>query len=89
MERVCLTQGSEYYPGDKYTVEDDHTFTAVWEKKSTTPSGAGREATSTGTTARTTAAKTGDPIPIGALVCIVALSALSLVVAFAVKRRKS
>ncbi len=25
-------QGSEYYPGDKYTVEGDHTFTAVWEK---------------------------------------------------------
>ncbi len=28
-------KGSEYYPGDKYTVEDDHTFTAVWEQKPT------------------------------------------------------
>ena len=25
-------KGSEYYPGDKYKVEGDHTFTAVWEK---------------------------------------------------------
>lgn len=25
-------KGSEYKPGDKYTVEGDHTFTAVWEK---------------------------------------------------------
>ena len=27
-------KGSEYNPGDKYTVESDHTFTAVWEKSS-------------------------------------------------------
>ena len=25
-------KGSEYQPGDKYTVEGDHTFTAVWEE---------------------------------------------------------
>ena len=25
-------KGSEYYPGDKYTVEGDHTFAAVWER---------------------------------------------------------
>ena len=25
-------RGSEYQPGDSYTVEEDHTFTAVWEK---------------------------------------------------------
>ena len=25
-------QGSKYYPGDKYVVEGDHQFTAVWEK---------------------------------------------------------
>ena len=25
-------KGSEYYPGDKYTVEGDHTFTAMWKK---------------------------------------------------------
>ncbi len=25
-------KGSEYNPGDKYTVTEDHTFTAIWEK---------------------------------------------------------
>ena len=35
-------KGSEYYPGDKYTVEGDHTFTAVWEKK---PGGGGNGGT--------------------------------------------
>lgn len=25
-------QGSEYHPGDSYTVTEDHTFTAVWKK---------------------------------------------------------
>ena len=25
-------EGSVYYPGEKYTVEGDHTFTAMWEK---------------------------------------------------------
>ena len=25
-------KGSKYYPGDKYTVEGDHTFTAEWEQ---------------------------------------------------------
>lgn len=28
-------EGSQYSPGDKYTVTDDHVFTAVWEKDST------------------------------------------------------
>ena len=26
-------QGSEYYPGDQYTVRENHTLTAVWEPK--------------------------------------------------------
>ena len=26
-------QGSVYHPGDRYTVREDHTLTAVWEKK--------------------------------------------------------
>ena len=26
-------KGSEYHPGDKYTVTGDHSFTAVWEKE--------------------------------------------------------
>lgn len=33
-------KGSEYHPGDKYTVEGDHTFTAIWKavEKPTEPS---------------------------------------------------
>lgn len=30
-------KGSEYYPGDVYKVEDNHTFTAVWKKDSKNP----------------------------------------------------
>lgn len=30
-------KGSEYYPGDTYKVEDNHTFTAVWKKDSKNP----------------------------------------------------
>ena len=30
-------KGSEHHPGDKYTVEDNHTFTAQWEKKPPKP----------------------------------------------------
>lgn len=26
-------EGSRHYPGDKYTVTGDHTFTAVWEER--------------------------------------------------------
>ena len=43
-------KGSEYQPGDKYTVSEDHTFTAVWianenkaEPESDTGSNAGSE----------------------------------------------
>ena len=28
-------KGSEYQPGDKYTVTEDHTFTAQWKKAGT------------------------------------------------------
>ncbi len=38
-ERCKFTywKGSEYQPGDQYTVEGDHTFTAQWEKEEPTP----------------------------------------------------
>ena len=32
-------KGSEYHPGDEYTVTDDHTFTAQWEKDIPDPPG--------------------------------------------------
>ncbi len=30
--RFLYWQGSEYYPGQAYTVTDNHTFTAIWEE---------------------------------------------------------
>lgn len=31
--RFTYWKGSEYQPGDQYTVDGDHTFTAQWEKE--------------------------------------------------------
>lgn len=59
-------KGSEYHPGDKYTVTGDHTFTAVWEKvTSSTTTGATSTTTknttsTTGSTAGTTKATTSS-----------------------------
>ena len=50
-------QGSEYYPGDSYTVEGDHTFTAVWEQNSApapTPSDGGKTTPATPASGDTT-----------------------------------
>ena len=48
-------QGSEYYPGDKYKVEGDHTFTAVWEKSSSPADNdtSGNKSSNTGNTSTT------------------------------------
>ena len=46
-------KGSEYQPGDSYTVSGDHTFTAVWEANKTDADGSGSGDTGDGT-------KTGD-----------------------------
>lgn len=59
-------RGSEYYPGDKYTVKGDHTFTAVWKKNasgetpgtSSSSTTTGRTTTSPTTTSRTTTSPT-------------------------------
>ena len=67
-------QGSEYYPGDKYRVKRDHTFTAVWEKNA--EGGSGGSGGSSDTT-RGSSAGTGDHN--GMLV--MALSACTLVAA--------
>ena len=52
-------KGSEYYPGDKYTVEGDHTFTAVWEKKSDGGNADTRGASSNAS-GKSSATRTGD-----------------------------
>ena len=53
-------EGSKYYPGDKYTVTEDHTLKAVWTK--TAAASTSSKTTSSGTTASKNAAssKTGD-----------------------------
>ena len=48
-----------YYPGDKYTVEGDHTFTAVWEKKSDGGNADTRGASSNAS-GKSSATRTGD-----------------------------
>ena len=62
--RFLFWQGSEYYPGDDYLVQGDHTFTAIWEEilpeapqLDGTGSGAEEAGTGSGGAAPTPAAK--------------------------------
>ena len=43
-------KGSKYYPGDKFTVAEDHTLTAVWKKDNGNGNGNGRNGPATGDT---------------------------------------
>ena len=59
-------KGSEYYPGDSYTVVGDHTFVAQWEKDDnpttpTTPTNPTKPTTPT--TRTTTTTSTRSPLP--------------------------
>ena len=71
-------KGSEYYPGDKYTVEGDHAFTAVWEKGSSSGGGNGNGAkgTSSPSTGDTSSGTTAA-LSITAI-CALCLAALAL-----------
>ena len=84
-------QGSKYYPGDKYTVEGDHTFTAVWEKKSDSSgngSSADTKGTPSNTSGKSSTAKTGDTFG-GAVAALGATAMLALCLAlFALYRRR-
>ena len=87
-------QGSKLYPGDKYTVTEDHTLKAVWTKNSGSSSGS----STTGTSARTgsstsknaASTRTGDnnEFMIWYLLMAVSLAAM-LGAAFTGKRRKA
>ena len=68
-------KGSEYYPGDKYTVEGDHAFTAVWEKKSD------------GAAAKAASPATGDPFA-WAVTPLAIAAACALVLALLAFRRR-
>ena len=43
-------KGSKYHPGDKYTVSEDHTLTAVWKKDNGNGNGNGKGGPATGDT---------------------------------------
>ena len=72
-------KGSEYQPGDAYTVTENHTFTAQWKKDS---SGSNPSSTPTSKTGKT--ASTGDSAPIAPLAGVAALALLG---AFAARRK--
>ena len=82
-------KGSEYYPGDKYTVEGDHKFTATWEKKSD-DNGGGTKGTSTPSSgAKGSSPSTGDTSGgTVAAVGITAACALCLAVFALLQRRR-
>lgn len=71
-------QGSKYYAGDKYTVNGDHTFKAVWK---TGAGGNGKGGSSKGGT------KTGDPNDLAGLIALMLASGGALG-AMGYRRRK-
>ena len=64
-------KGSEYHPGDKYTVEGDHTFTAVWEKNTDDDGGSSDNG---GNAAKGSSPNTGDTL--GGAVAALAIAAV-------------
>ena len=76
-------KGSEYKPGDSYTVTEDHTFTAQWEQKtkpSDNPPPSG-----------TTTPKTGDDTNVTPWIVLLALSVLAVIAAlilYTVRRKR-
>ncbi len=91
-------KGSEYYPGDEYTVEGDHAFTAVWEKKSdgggsdsggsSDSGGADTKGASSNTSGKSSTTKTGDELG-SAVAALGAMAAFALCLAlFAMRRRR-
>lgn len=82
-------RGSEYYPGDKYKVEGDHKFTAVWEKNAEPEPDPGTKGSPSYPAASSGASelpKTADgihPFALALLACAIAAICL-----FALSRRK-
>jgi hypothetical protein len=85
-------KGSEYYPGDKYTVEGDHAFTAQWEQKPTpTPNDESKESNGYVTkpvSQKSTSAKTGDSVPAASLGLIGAIAMIVLALSLVARGRR-
>jgi len=82
-------RGSEYQPGDRYKVESNHTFTAVWEKDKektyTVPFDANDG--SSPTVSGKTAVKTGDESNAVSWLMLLAVSMLALVLILLKRKR--
>ena len=79
-------KGSEYQPGDLYTVEGDHTLTAVW----TAESGAGGDGasdTSSGSGGPNKGADTGDDSELTVMLALFIISAFSFITLLLRRRR--
>ncbi|MGX8773824.1 MAG: InlB B-repeat-containing protein [Bacillota bacterium] len=74
-------QGSSYQPGDKYTVEGDHTFTAVWKAASTGGDSDDSDSDSEG-------ADTGDSFGLIGLLAMMGAAMLGLIALTARRRNE-
>ncbi len=86
-------KGSEYYPGDRYMVEDDHTFTAVWEPAR--QDGAGTQggvyrngSLDAKSVTRGKTAKTSDTLSPAVIAALAGLSLVSLAAAVVAGKRR-
>lgn len=84
-------EGSEYHPGDTYTVKGDHTFTAQWDRKATpTPTASPKSPSSGGGGASGAGGspKTGDTSHMGIwLILLIAAAACAGAIIFISRRR--
>lgn len=77
-------RGSEYYPGDKYVVKEDHTLTAVWQKGS--PSIV--DIVSDGIIRILNGIHTGDNAPIVLAIALILLGGVVIVTVLLIRSRK-
>ena len=78
-------KGSEYRPGDRYTVTGDHTFTACWEENG---SGTGGDGSGKGNGDRSSGTRTGDGARPGIWAAFALLAALGMAVMAVMRRRR-
>ena len=85
-------KGSQYQPGNKYTVSEDHSFTAQWEKKSDptpTPEPTPDPDNPSGGSGNGTSVKTGDNSNITLWLVLMIASLLALATVIRLRCRKT
>ena len=78
-------KGSEYRPGDRYTVTGDHTFAACWEENGR---GTGGDGSGKGNGDRSSGTRTGDGARPGIWAAFALLAALGMAVMAVMRRRR-